>query len=244
MRHGKGCPHGQLPGGEAMTDTVPHPVTPTPPAAALRARMAAVRLYVVTAAEDTPQRTLEVVRAACAAGAEAVQLRRKGDAGLETLQLAERCRAVTAAAGVLFIVNDRLDVAMAAEADGVHLGQADLPLGVARRLWAGHLVGRSTHSLEQALHAQAEGADYAGVGPVFATPTKPGREPVGVQLVAEVASQLTIPWVAIGGINAQTLPEVAAAGARAVAVVRAVTSAAEPAAAVAALHRALTELRR
>lgn len=193
----------------------------------LVARLAVARLYVVTAAEHDPARVADVVRAACAGGAGVVQLRRKGDAGLETLRLAERCRAITAAAGALFVVNDRLDVAMACDADGVHLGQDDLPLAVARRVWPGHVVGRSTHSLAQAVEAEAEGADYAGVGPVFATPTKPGRAAVGLPLVAEASNHLHIPWFAIGGVDAQTLGCVLGAGARRVAVVRAVCDAAD-----------------
>ena len=193
----------------------------------LVARLAAARLYVVTAADQAPSRVAEVVRAACAGGAAVVQLRRKGDAGLETLRLAERCRAITAEAGVLLVVNDRLDVAMACDADGVHLGQDDLPPAAARRHWPGHLVGRSTHALAQALQAEADGADYAGVGPVFATPTKPGRPAVGLSLVAEAGNHLHIPWFAIGGIDEGNLPRVLGAGARRVAVVRAVCAAAD-----------------
>ena len=214
-------------------------LSPTPPPTAtdaLRRRAAAVRLYVVTDAGADCVATLGVVRAACAGGADAVQLRRKGDGGLETLRLAEQCRAVTHDSGVLFIVNDRLDIAMASDADGVHLGQDDLPVAVARRLWPGRLVGRSTHSLEQARAAAADGADWIGVGPVFATPTKPGRPPVGLGLVSAVAAEVTIPWVAIGGVDTGTVDRVTAAGARAVAVVRAVTAAPDVAAACRALR--------
>jgi thiamine-phosphate pyrophosphorylase len=188
-------------------------------------RLAAARLYVVTDAGHTPQRVEEVVRGACAGGADVVQLRRKGDGGLAVLRLAERCRAVTAEAGVLFVVNDRLDVAMAVDADGVHLGQDDLPLAVARQLWPGRIVGRSTHSLAQALAAVGEGADYIGVGPVYATPTKPGRAAVGLSYVREAGERVGIPWFAIGGIDASSAAAVLGAGARRIAVVRAVCSA-------------------
>jgi thiamine-phosphate pyrophosphorylase len=205
----------------------------------LRDRLAAARLYVVTAAAHDPSRVLDMVRAACAGGADVVQLRRKGDDGLETLRLAERCRAVAAAAGVLFVVNDRLDVAMACDADGVHLGQDDLPPDAARRLWPGRVVGRSTHSLAQALQAEREGADYAGVGPVYATPTKPGRPAAGLGFVAEAAARLSIPWFAIGGVDGDTLGEVLAAGARRVAVVRAVCDAHDVEAATRTLRRAV-----
>jgi thiamine-phosphate pyrophosphorylase len=205
----------------------------------LVARLAAARLYVVTAAAQSPARVEDVVRAACAGGAGVVQLRRKDD-GLATLRLAERCRALTATAGVLLVVNDRLDVAMACDADGVHLGQDDLPLEVARRLWPGRIVGRSTHSLQQALAAQEGGADYVGVGPLFSTPTKPGRPAVGLGLVSEAAAHLRIPWFAIGGIDEGNAAAVLAAGARRLAVVRAVCDAADVEAATRALLAAVT----
>ncbi len=209
-------------------------------ASSTAARLAAARLYVVTDAAQPPARVEEVVRAACGAGAGVVQLRRKGDDGLETLRLAERCRALTAAAGAVFVVNDRLDVAMAVSADGVHLGQGDLPVAVARRLWPAGLVGRSTHSLAQAVDAVREGADYIGVGPVYATPTKPGRPAVGLGLVRTVAEAgIALPWFAIGGIDAGILGDVVAAGARRVAVVRAVCGAHDVAAAVGSLLAAM-----
>jgi thiamine-phosphate pyrophosphorylase len=213
------------------------PTTDTPAAE----RLARVRLYVVTGADDAPERVLATVRAARDAGAEVVQLRRKGEDARLTLRLAERCREiVTPGGGTLLVVNDRVDIAMAAGADGVHLGQDDLPLAAARRLWPEGLVGRSTHSLGQALAAQAEGADYLGVGPVFATPTKPGRPAVGLELVRAVAAAgLRIPWVAIGGVDTTTVDSVLGAGARAIAVVRAVTAAADPEAAARSLHAAV-----
>lgn len=197
----------------------------------LSSRLARLRLYVVSDAAQSPDRVVETLAAACDGGAGAVELRRKGDAGLEDYRLAERCRELTAAAGVLLIVNDRLDVAMAVDADGVHLGQDDLPVDVVRRLWPGRIVGRSTHSLDQ-VRTAAAGADYLGVGPVFATPTKPGRPAVGLELVAAVAAaRIGIPWVAIGGIDAGSADAVLGAGAAAIAVVRAVCGADDPRAA-------------
>jgi thiamine-phosphate pyrophosphorylase len=207
----------------------------------LAARLAKARLYVVTVAAHGPAQLLDVVRAACTGGADLVQLRRKGDDGLETLRLAERCRAVTAGAGVLFVVNDRLDVAMAADADGVHLGQSDLPVAAARRLWPGRIVGRSTHTVEQALQAEREGADYIGVGPVHATPTKPGRPAVGLEHVRAAAAQVHIPWFAIGGIDAANAAAVIAAGARRLAVVRAVCDARDVETAARELLAAVTQ---
>ncbi len=208
----------------------------------LTARLAAARLYVITMASHAPDRVVAVVDAACAGGAQVVQLRRKGDDALETLRLAERCREVTASAGVLFVVNDRLDVAMAVEADGVHLGQADLPVAAARRLWPGRIVGRSTHSLAQAVAASGDGADYLGVGPVYATPTKPGRFAVGLSYVREAAAEVRVPWFAIGGIDASNVAAVVGAGARRVAVVRAVSDAADVSAAARVLLDAVASV--
>ena len=249
MRHGNGSPDG---GRSAVgfrepispnrmhtdlrtSDAEPAIQAPEP----LRARLAAVRLYVVTDADASPGDVACGVEAAVAGGADAIQLRRKGDHGLEHLRLAERCRRICADAGALFLVNDRLDVAMAVDADGVHLGQDDLPVDVARRLWPGHIVGRSTHSPEQARAAVAAGADHLGVGPVFTTPTKPGRAPVGLDYVRWAAANVPIPWVAIGGVDECTVASVLAAGARAVAVVRAVAAADDPAAAARRLRGAV-----
>ncbi|MBM5801969.1 MAG: thiamine phosphate synthase, partial [Cyanobacteria bacterium K_DeepCast_35m_m2_023] len=138
--------------------------------------------------------------------------------------------------GALFIVNDRIDLALAVEADGVHLGQGDLPPAVARRLIGpDRLIGRSTHRLSELHDAVGEGCDYVGVGPVHATPTKPGREPVGLDYVRLAAAECPIPFFAIGGIEASNLTAVQQAGAARVAVVRAITDAADPRAAAAAL---------
>jgi thiamine-phosphate pyrophosphorylase len=130
------------------------------------------------------------------------------------------------------VVNDRIDIALAVDADGVHLGQGDLPPALARRLLGPEkLLGRSTHALPQLRQAVADGCDYVGVGPVNATPTKPGREPVGLDYVRQAAAASPIPCFAIGGIDATSLAAVQAAGGERVAVVRAITEAADPEAA-------------
>ena len=152
-------------------------------------------------------------------------------------QLAQACRE----RGRAFIVNDRVDLALDCGADGVHLGQDDLPIEAARRLarMAGRpqlIVGRSTHSLEQALQAEAEGADYIGFGPLYATQTKENNvPPLGVESLAPVLAQVRIPVVAIGGIKLEQLAAVAAQGARHCAVVTWLTGAQDIAAATAAL---------
>lgn len=212
------------------------------PAQELRRRLARCRLYLVTSPVPELER---VVAQALAAGLRLVQYRAKPEAGLEDrerLAQAQRLRRLCADHGALFLVNDRIDLALAVEADGVHLGQADLPVAVARRLLGpAPLIGRSTHRLDQLQTAVAEGCDYVGVGPVHATPTKPGREPVGLAYVREAAAAAPIPWFAIGGIDASNLATVRQAGAERVAVVRAITAAADPAAASAALLAALGE---
>jgi thiamine-phosphate pyrophosphorylase len=198
------------------------------------------RLYVISS-ERSPAEQVRVLRAAVAGGADVVQLRNKlapaAEIAAAARQLLEYCRPL----GVPVIVNDDLEAAIAAAADGVHLGQDDGDLAAARAGWMpGKLVGRSTHSIEQVRAAVDEGADYLGVGPVHATPTKPGRPAVGTALLREVAAlNPPIPWFAIGGIHAGNLDEVLEAGARRIAVVRAVCDAADPAAAAAALKARL-----
>lgn len=201
-----------------------------------RALLRRCHLYLVTSPVDGLE---AVVAAALAAGVRLVQYRAKPDAPLD-----DRSRFAQAAAlrqlchrhGALFLVNDRIDLALAVGADGVHLGQGDLPPSVARRLLGpDRLIGRSTHRLEDLRQAVADGCDYVGVGPVNATPTKPGREPVGLAYVTQAAAECPLPFFAIGGIDPDNLAAVRRAGADRVAVVRAITAAADPGAAVAAL---------
>src|SRR5258708_13434013 len=147
-----------------------------------------------------------MVRDACAGGADVGQSRDKVLAHHDRYDLAARLRTICATEGVLVIVSDFLEVALASGADGVHLGQDDLQTSAAREITRqmgvqNFLIGRSTHSLEQALAAEQEGADYIGIGPVFATPTKPTYDPVGLELVHQVTSRVRTPHVAIGGIH-------------------------------------------
>ena len=180
--------------------------------------------------DDNSGRLVRHVNAALDSGVTLVQYRRKhGSDGLrlqEAQQLAELCQSHHA----LFIVNDRIDLALLVNADGVHLGQEDLPHNEARRLLgSGKLIGRSTHALGQLQEAQQAGADYAGVGPVFATATKADRQPAGLNWVKEACAAAHIPWFAIGGITATTLPQVREAGASRVAVVSAIMASDDPA---------------
>jgi thiamine-phosphate pyrophosphorylase len=179
------------------------------------------------------------LEAILSAGTDIVQLREKEAEAGDLLRWGAVFRAAADAHGALFVVNDRPDVAVAVGADGVHLGQNDLPPEVTRRLMGPDVViGLSTHS-EAQLRGASPQADYVCVGPVHATPTKPGRPAVGLDLVRTAADHERRPWFAIGGIDPPTLPEVVAAGARRIVVVRAVTQAEDPAQAVRALLEAM-----
>ncbi len=206
-----------------------------------RALLGRCSLYLIVGAGSR-----DVVAGALEAGVRIVQYRSKAADPLDDRQRlleAQELRRLCHSHGALFLVNDRVDLALAVEADGVHLGQGDLPLPVARRLLGpDRLIGISTHAPEQLHHAVAEGCDYVGVGPVNATPTKPGREPVGLAYVAAAAAACPVPFFAIGGIDLANLGAVVAAGARRVAVVRAITAAPDPQAASAALLEALARV--
>ena len=205
-----------------------------------RQLLAQCHLYLVS----SPVPGLEaVVAAALGAGVRLVQYRAKDGDPIDDGQRLQQCRQLRqlcASHGALFIVNDRIDLALAVEADGVHLGQGDLPPAVARQLLGPErLIGRSTHCIDQLRQAVADGCDYVGVGPVNATPTKPGREPVGLDYVRQAAAESPIPFFAIGGLECANIEAVRQAGAQRVAVVRAITAAADPAAATTALLQAL-----
>ena len=196
-------------------------------------------LYVVLGREQSRGRDfLEVTRAAVAGGAGAIQLRDKEMGKRELLEWAKRLREVTVESGVTFLVNDHIDVALASGADGVHLGQDDFPIAEARRLVGpSMIVGASTHSLDQALRAEQQGASYVNVGPIFPTGTKKGGyPPVGPELIGKVLGRITLPMTTMGGINLSNVDLVLEQGARRVAVVSAVVGAEDITAAAAALR--------
>jgi thiamine-phosphate pyrophosphorylase len=173
------------------------------------------------------------VRAALDGGVDMLQLRCKDLEALPYLRLAERVCDIAQRAGVPFIVNDRPDVALACGADGVHLGQNDLPVEWARCVMPElAIIGRSSHAPADADRALAEGAAYFAVGPVWKTPTKPGRTPAGLAYVRNVAARaIEVPWFAIGGITLDNVSQVLSAGATRIALVRAILDADDPAAA-------------
>jgi len=169
----------------------------------------------------TSQDHLQIAEQACSGGARVIQYRDKDAPAARRLDVARQIRSVTRESGTLFIVNDHIDIALLSAADGVHLGQDDLSIAEARKIVpAGFLIGKSIHSLDQAIEAQGLGADYIGIGPVFATPTKENNPPIGLETLRKIAAAIEIPFVAIGGINLENMAKVKAAGVRNVAMVR------------------------
>ena len=216
-----------------------------------RPRLAKASLYLCTDARRERSDLAQFADAALAGGVDVIQLRDKGSPGeqrfgpLEARDELAACEILADAArrhGALFAVNDRADIARAAGADVLHLGQGDLPLTIARDIVGPNVViGRSTHDPAQVAAAAADDSDYFCVGPCWPTPTKPGRPAPGLPLLrtaAELGGEK--PWFAIGGIDAQRLPEVLAAGARRIVVVRAITAAEDPRAAAERLSSALS----
>jgi thiamine-phosphate pyrophosphorylase len=200
------------------------------------------RLYLVaTPRPSMPEAEfLARVRSALDGGVDIVQLRAKELEALPLIRLAEKVMLLARAAQVPFVVNDRPDIALAVGADGVHLGQLDLPVAWARRVAPAAFIGRSSHEAAHAGRAVDEGADYFAVGPVWATPTKPGREPAGLSYVRDVAQRaVRVPWFAIGGITPGNVDQVLAAGATRIAAVRALLDAPDPAEAARAFADAL-----
>jgi thiamine-phosphate pyrophosphorylase len=208
-----------------------------------RERLERARLYLCTPIRPD---LAEFADAVLGAGVDVLQLRDKKAEAVPLLEAAAVLREAADRHGALLAVNDRADVAFAAGADILHLGQGDLPTDWARRIVGpGVLLGRSAHDLEQVKCAVAEGWDYFAVGPVYPTATKPDRQAVGTSLLQAVADLAPpVPWFAIGGVDAANLPQVTEAGATRIVVVRAITDAHDPAAAAGTLARLLRAIDR
>ncbi len=211
-----------------------------------RARLAAARLYLVCDSQPGGRALPEVLHPAIAGGVDVVQLRDKQLGDEELVAVANAARALCERLGALLIVNDRPLVAQEAGADGVHVGQDDMPVADVRELLGGDLlVGLSTHAereIDDAAPTAADGTplvDYIGVGPVHETPTKPGRPAVGVELVRYAAAHARVPFFAIGGLDERNVAEVLDAGATRVVVLRAIADALDPEQAAAALRELL-----
>ena len=203
------------------------------------------KLYAITDLKKADPGILEKIEQAFTGGADIVQIRSKSIMDAEMLRLVQKAKQISERLQKLLFVNDRADIALIGNADGVHVGQDDLAPAVIRDLskkcGRALFIGKSTHSIQQALEAQGEGVDYIGVGPIFSTPTKPGRSAVGLDLIAQVKESVSIPFVAIGGIDETNIREVMAEGAKRVAVVRAIFSAKDVYLATKSLHEKLTQ---
>ena len=206
-----------------------------------RAALERGRLYLCTA--DRPD-LADFVTAVCEAGVDIVQLRDKELDDRALLERATIARDAAHAAGALFVLNDRPDLAVACDADGVHVGQDDVPAAVARRIVGPDaLVGLSTHAPEELAASAVEPVDYVSAGPVEPTPTKPGRPGTGLDYVRLAAVRSPHPFFVTGGVSPATLPDIAAAGATRFVVVRALTESPDPAAVVKELRRLLDAAR-
>ena len=203
-----------------------------------------IDLYVVTCEPLSNGRgNLDVLDAVIKGGATIIQLRDKQAAPDTFLEQARRFRAITARTGVLLIINDYIDIALAVDADGVHLGQTDMQLPFARNCSLDLVIGRSTHNLEQAREAERQGADYINIGPLFSTTTKAHDRVLGVEAIHEISPHISVPFTVMGGITEQNIGSVLAAGATKIAVVTAVTQAPDMAGAVRRLRNQILTVR-
>jgi thiamine-phosphate pyrophosphorylase len=208
----------------------------------VRGRMEAVRLYVLVSSKLCGGSLRDCARSAIAGGADAIQLREKDVPDDQFLAMAAELRELTDETETIFIVNDRADIAAIIGADGVHLGQHDLPVAEARRLLRpGAIIGRSTHNISQATAAVNEGADYIAVGAMFPTTTKDTGPVAGPALLKEASEKISLPIVPIGGITPDNVAELVASGARRVAVCAAVCGNTDARAASEAIRKALPE---
>ena len=189
-------------------------------------QLKAARLYLVTSPSEN---LVAIVEAALKGGLTLVQYRDKNTDDLIRFENAQKLCQLCHDYGALFLVNDRVDLALAVNADGIHLGQQDLPIAIARQiLGPNRIIGRSTTNPQEMAKAIAEGADYIGVGPVYETPTKVGKAAAGLDYVSYAAEHSPVPWFAIGGIDQRNLQDVLKAGAKQVAVVRVIMQSPDP----------------
>jgi thiamine-phosphate pyrophosphorylase len=197
-----------------------------------------VDIYPVISSEFTNGRdVLDVLRQIAGGGAKIVQLREKNKTKAEVYRLAVEYRRITAQFNMLLILNDHLDIALAVDADGVHLGQDDLPLAPAKKLGFNLIIGNSTHNLEEALAAQAAGADYINIGPIYPTGTKAvACGAIGLETLKTVSARVCMPFTVMGGIKACHIPELLACGATKIAMVTEITQAGD-------IRARVTELR-
>ncbi|MHB8280062.1 MAG: thiamine phosphate synthase [Candidatus Humimicrobiaceae bacterium] len=185
-----------------------------------------VDLYFITDSRLTRRGIIEDIKSAINAGVKAIQYREKEKSTREMLKEADKIKNICKKNNVLFIVNDGIDIALATDADGVHLGNNDMPYEIARELLGKNkIIGLTVHNMKEAKRAEKLGADYIGVSPIFKTRTKPDAGiPKGLELIKEVKNNTTIPFVAIGGINENNIKSVLTAGAKSIAIISAIVT--------------------
>jgi thiamine-phosphate diphosphorylase len=186
-------------------------------------------LHVVTDGTKNPEDLVHTVVRSAASGADVIQLRRKSDSARELYELASRIRKAVSGFGTALVINDRIDVAMAVQADGIHVAGHSLPLEEAAAIFPRGMIGCSVHSVEEAVAAEQKGATYITFGHIYPTGSKPGIPPRGVDQLAEVVGAVSVPVIAIGGITADNVGEVLKTGCAGVAVISAVMSSPDPA---------------
>ena len=206
-------------------------------------KLKTIDIYPVTCQELSEGRTnLEVLAAVLAGGAKIIQLREKHWDKKDLYELAVEFRKRTRRQHALLIINDHVDVALAAGADGVHLGQEDLPIGAARKIAPELIIGASSHNLSEALKAEEDGADYVNIGPIFPTKTKANTVSfLGPEAIGEIGPQLTVPFTTMGGINPDNINRVLEAGARRIAMITGITRAADIMERVRRLRKTITD---
>lgn len=206
-------------------------------------KLKAIDIYPVTCQELSKGRTnLEVLAAVLAGGAKIIQLREKHWDKKDLYELAIEFRKRTRSHDALLIINDHVDVALAVGADGVHLGQEDLPIRAARNIAPELIIGASSHNLMEALKAEQDGADYVNIGPIFPTKTKENTVPfLGPEAISEIGPQLTVPFTTMGGIHPDNIGRVLEAGARRVAMITGITRAEDITARVRRLRKTITD---
>ena len=191
----------------------------------MKAKLSDIDLYFITDSKLTKKGILEDVKAAVKAGVKIVQYREKEKTAREMIEKAKEIKGICDKNNVLFLINDRVDVCLAADADGVHLGLDDMPYNTARKLLPDKIIGLTAHTVEEALKAEKLGADYIGVSPIFETKTKLDAGPAaGLQLIGKIKMEIKVPFVAIGGINLENLQSVLDAGAKSAAAISAIVT--------------------
>jgi len=182
-------------------------------------------LYFITDRKLSKKTEIDDVKAAIKAGVKIIQYREKELPTKEIYTKAKELREITKKNNVLLIINDRVDIALAVDADGIHLGLDDMPYDIARKLLGNKIIGLTVHNFEEAIEAENLGADYVGISPIFATTTKlDAGKPAGLELIKKIKNKINIPFVAIGGINFENLDSVLKAGAKSVAAISSIVT--------------------